>query len=90
MGVDRYLIAKQDTKQGESVADLGRAYHFEELPDNHEIFIELWRLIRLYDTDFEAFIDGVREWVEDVKRCGARDLLEIITDEYSDLEWRDG
>ena len=89
MGIDRHIIAKRDFKAGECVGDIGRAYHLAELPDDHEIYIELWRLIRLYDSDFEAFINGVRMWVEDVKNCGVRDMLFRLCDEYSDLEWRD-
>ena len=89
MGIDRHIIAKRDIKAGECVASTGRAYHLIDLMDNQEIYVELWRLIRLYDSDFEAFIDGVREWVEGVKNCGGRDMLFNICDEYSDLEWRD-
>ena len=89
MGINRHIIAKRDFKAGECVASAGRAYHLIDLMDNQEIYVELWRLIRLYDSDFEAFIGGVREWVEGVKNCGGRDMLFNICDEYSDLEWRD-
>ena len=89
MGIDRCIIAVKDIKQGDIIANIGRAYRFENLPDDHEIYIELWRLIRLYDSDFEQFIEGVGEWVEDVKRHGEFNLLEEICDEYSDVEWED-
>ena len=89
MGIDRHIIAKRDLNAGESVATISEADDLIYLMDTEEIYVELWRLIRLYDSDFEAFIEGVREWVEGVKNCGGRDMLFNICDEYSDLEWRD-
>lgn len=90
MGTDRYIIAKRDIKAGESLTDVGRAYHLTDLMDDQELYIELWRLIKLYDSDFDAFIDGIKEWVEEVKNCGGLDMLCSICDEVSGLEWRDG
>lgn len=83
MGVDRHI-----TYKGNVISTIGRAYRYEDLPDNHEIYIELWRLIRLYDSDFEEFIEGVGEWVENVKNCGGRDLLEYMCEDEG-MGWVD-
>jgi len=90
MGTDRNIVAKRDIKAGERVTSLGRAYHLTDLPDNEELYTELWRLIRLYDTDFEAFINGIKAWVETIRNIERRDTIIILCDKYSALEWRDG
>ena len=78
MGVDRYL-----TYKGEVIANCGRMHRFEDAydPDDREIYLELWRLIRLYDTDFDAFMEGVDEWVVSVRNTGAAELLEEICED---------
>ena len=77
MGVDRWI-----TYRGEKIASCGRAYHFDNtLEDREQLFIELWRLIRLYDTDFDAFIEGIREWVEMVENTGKAELLKYICED---------
>ena len=90
MGTDRNIVAKRDIKAGECVATAGRAYHLMDLPDDQEIWIELFRIVRLYDTDFEAFIKGMKAWVETIRNIERRDMLFNICDEYSELKWEDG
>jgi len=75
MGVDRCL-----TYKGEIIASCGRAYHYADIDDmtGEDVYVELWRLIRLYDSDFEEFIIGIKQWVEDVKLIGKNDLIKYI------------
>jgi hypothetical protein len=88
MGVDRNITFK-----GEIIASVGRAYKFQDLPDNNETFVELWRLIRLYEnvdgkTDLEEFFDGVREWIDDTRMCGWRDCIDYLCED-EDMGWFD-
>ena len=76
MGVDRYL-----TYKGEVIANCGRMLRFEDAFNPYEIYIEVLRLIRLYDSDFDAFIEGIKDLVDSAKDMGAAELLEYICED---------
>ena len=89
MGIDRHIIAKRDIKAGECVVKFTGASPLSDVMSKHEIFIELWRLSRLYDSDFEEYIEGIKKWFEEVKKREYRDVIFAMCAEHSGLEWRD-
>ena len=76
MGVDRYL-----TYKGEVIANCVRMHRFEDALAQEEIYRGVWRLIHLYTSDYDAFVDNLEDLIYSIKETGAAELLEYICED---------
>ena len=92
MGIDRHIKAIRDIKQGETIANIGRAYRFEHPSSLNEIMHEQSRIVSLarrlnvgdlaeWEATYQELMGSFENFIEECEKRGACGLLDTILED---------